>query len=209
MKPSSSQRVVGIIKLLTPLSTRRPAHHILLPPGRFFSIRRLLSFVPDVLFVEGNSAFLVNPLPTDSAVYAYGVNHPIIEGRYRSRAWELNRVQVEGCDPATGAPVIVSSFSWGEIERVYDRPAQVEDRGIETTGEAAARGEAYLREAEIAASAGLIRIPVNCGQQLYDVIEITDALAGLSSAKRRVVGLTLSFDPARSRYEQQLSLGAP
>ncbi len=172
-------------------------------------IRRLLSFVPDVLFIEGNKAYLVNPLSSDSAVYDYGVNHAIAEGRYRGGAWEMNRVQVEGRDPATGDPVLVSSFSWGEIEDIYDRPVQVEDREVETVGEAAARGQAYLREAELAATTGFIRVPVNCGQQLYDVIGITDTPAGLSGAKRRVMGITTLFDPARGRYEQQLLLGAP
>ncbi len=183
---------------------------IIRPGDRGESImRRLLSFVPDVLFIEGNLAFLVNPLPSDSAAYAYGVAHQIAEGRYRGGAWETNRVRVEGRDPATGDPVLVNSFSWGEIEDIYDRPVQIEDREIGTVSEASARGQAYLREAEIAAMAGLIRVPVNCGQQLYDVIEITDASAGLSGAKRRVVGITTFFDPARGRYEQQLLLGAP
>jgi hypothetical protein len=56
--------------------------------------------------------------------------------------------------------------------------------------EAQQRGEAYLRQAEMETTSGGIRIPVNCGQQLYDAIDITDSRAGLSAEKKRVLGLT-------------------
>ena len=66
----------------------------------------------------------------------------------------------------------------------------------------------YLRHTEIAATSGAIRIPPNCGQQLYDVIDITDPLAGLSSVKKRVTGIILTYNPLRGEYEEQLLLGA-
>ena len=55
---------------------------------------------------------------------------------------------------------------------------------------------------------GNIRVPINCGQQLYDVIDITDSWAGLSAEKKRVLGLVLVYNPGRGEYEQRLSLGA-
>ena len=54
---------------------------------------------------------------------------------------------------------------------------------------------------------GAILIPVNCGQQLYDVVDITDSRAGLETAKRRVIGLTLVYRPRRGEYQQRLLLG--
>ena len=171
-------------------------------------IDRLLSFVPDVLFVEGNKAYIVNPLTADSSVYSYGASHPILEGHYRNGAWELNRVQVEGYNPAGGGKIVKDTFAWSQLSRLYDRLSQLEDRNIDSVTKAEQRGEAYLREAEIASAAGTIRIPVNCGQQLYDVIDITDSRAGLSAEKKRVLGLTLIYNPNRSQYEQRLSLGA-
>ncbi len=171
-------------------------------------VRKLLSFVPDVLFIEGNKAYVVNPQSSDESVYAYGSTHPIFEGRYRKGAWELNRVQVEGYDTGGDAPIIVDSFSWAQIASLYDRLRQLEDRNIDTVAGAGERGEAYLREAEIEAGGGIIRIPVNCGQQPYDVIDITDSRAGLDADKRRVLGLTLVYNPQRGEYEERLSLGA-
>jgi len=171
-------------------------------------IRKLLAFVPDVLFIEGNKAYMVNPQSANNSVYSYGSSHPIFEGRYREGAWELNRVQVEGHDPVNGEPVIVDSFSWIQIAKLYDRLSQQEDRNIDTVDKAQARGEAYLRQAEIESASGAIRIPVNCGQQLYDVIDITDSRAGLSAEKKRVLGLILVYNPRRGEYEERLSLGA-
>jgi hypothetical protein len=169
---------------------------------------KLLSFVPDVLFIEGNKAYIVNPLATDSSVYSYGGEHQTLQGRYGKGAWKLNRVQVEGYDTVAEAPIIVDSFSWDEVGKLYDRLRQLEDRNIDSVTKAQQRGEAYLREAEIESAGGTIQIPVNCGQQLYDVIEITDSRAGLTAEKRRVLGLTLLYDPRRGEYEQRLSLGA-
>jgi len=171
-------------------------------------ITRLLSFIPDVLFIEGNKAYVVNPLATDSSIYGYGVSHPIIEGKYQKGSCEPNRVQVEGYDPVNSEPVVVDSFSWGEVDKLYDRLQQLEDRNIDTVKKAQARGEAYLRETEIESASGTIRIPANCGQQLYDVIDITDSRAGLSGEKKRVLGLTLVYNPRHGEYETRLSLGA-
>jgi len=117
-------------------------------------------------------------------------------------------VQIEGYDVGADEPIIVDSFSWGELDKLYDRLSQLEDRNIGTVTEAQQRGEAYLRQAEIESASGLIRVPVNCGQQLYDVIDITDSRAGLDAEKKRVLGLQLVYNPRRGEYEQQLSLGA-
>ncbi|MFH1003349.1 MAG: hypothetical protein V1780_04315, partial [Chloroflexota bacterium] len=171
-------------------------------------IGRLLSFVPDLLLVEGNTAYLVNPQAADSPVYSYGGAHPILEGRYGQGGWGTNQVRVEGFNPDTGGPVLVHSFAWEEIARWYQRPLRVTDRNISTATEAGQRGEAWLRRAEMAAASGEIAVPVNCGQQLYDVVDITDSRAGLSGARRRVLGLALVYQPRRGEYRQRLQLGA-
>ena len=170
----------------------------------------LLSFIPDVVFIEGNKAYVVNPQSSDSSIYSYGTSgtsHPIVEGNYQRRAWKLNRIQVEGYDPLYDEPVVVDSFSWAEIARLYDRLKQLEDRNIDSVSEAEQRGEVYLRQAEIESTSGAIRIPPNCGQQLYDVIDITDSRAGLSGEKKRVLELILVYRPRHGEYEHRLLLG--
>ncbi len=93
---------------------------------------------------------------------------------------------------------------------IYDEPRgkQLEDRNIGSISQAEARGDAHLRGAEIDSAYGLIRIPANSGQQLYDVIEITDGRAGLDAQKKRVLGLILSYNPGRGEYQHRLLLGA-
>jgi hypothetical protein len=166
------------------------------------AINRLLSFVPDVLFMEGNQAYLVNPLDADTAVYPYGDEHVIFEGRYRTGAWKVNRVRAEG------AGTQAESFAWPEIEKSGDILDIVEDLNLDNADKAEDRGNAYLRRGEIESIAGFIRVPVNCGQQLYDVVEITDARAGLTTVKRRILGMDLICDKARAIYEQKITLGA-
>jgi hypothetical protein len=161
----------------------------------------LLSFIPDVLFIEGLKAYLINPLATDSSVYSYGINHVIYAGKYRIGTWNISRIKVEG----TG--VMADSFDWTEINKSGDILEMVEDLNIDTVAKAQERGDASLRKAEMESISGLIRIPVNCAQQLYDVIEITDPPAGLAAAKRRVLGISLSYLPAKAEYDQKFLLG--
>ncbi len=171
-------------------------------------IRKLLSFVPDMLFIEGATAYIVNPQSSDSSVYSYGEEHPILEGRYYQRGWQLNRVQVEGYDSGSGEMIVVDRFAWDEIDRLYDRTRQLEDRNIDTVAGAQERGDAYLRQAEMESASGTMLVPVNCGQQLYDVIDITDSRAGLDASKRRVLGFVLVYSPRRGEYRQRLYLEA-
>ncbi|MGD0794385.1 MAG: hypothetical protein ABR958_02155 [Dehalococcoidales bacterium] len=168
-------------------------------------IGRLLSFVPDRLFIEGNKAYLVNPQSSDSAVYSYGAAHVIRGSHYRQGGMDRNRVQVEG--DASGALILADNFNWGEIGRRYDRLSRVADKNLGTVAKAKDRGAAVLREMEIGVVGGEITVPVNCGQQLYDVIDITDAPAGLAAARRRVLGLGLVYQPRRGEYSQRILLG--
>jgi hypothetical protein len=114
---------------------------------------------------------------------------------------------VEGYDPAEEEAIVVDAFAWEEIERLYDRTGRLEDRNIDSIASAEDRGESYLRKLEMTTVNGAILVPVNCGQQLYDVTDITDSRAGLSAAKRRVNGLTLVYNPQRGEYRQRLLLG--
>jgi hypothetical protein len=171
-------------------------------------IRKLLSFVPDVLFVEGATVYIVNSQPSDSSAYSYGGEHSILEGRYMQGAQELSLVQVEGYDTGSDEMIVVDRFAWSEIDRLYDRIRQLEDRNIDTVARAEERGDAYLRKAEIESAGGSILVPVNCGQQLYDVIDITDSRAGLDAAKQRVLGFVLVYSARRGEYRQRLKLGA-
>jgi len=118
---------------------------------------------------------------------------------------KTNRVQVEGLGDGL---ILAESFTWDQIDRLYDRLQQVGDRDIDSVSEAQQRGQACLRQSEIESEGGSILVPVNCGQQLYDVVAVTDARAGLDAVKKRVLGIVLGFYPRRGEYRQRLQLGA-
>jgi len=168
------------------------------------AVRRLLAVVPDVIFFRGHFAYIKNPQSDEASAYSYGTEHAIFHGRYGSQRPQANRVQVFGDGP------FVEAFGWNEIDDAYDRVRQVHDLNLNTVARARDRADAEMRHQEIASRGGEILVPVNCGQELYDVISITDESAGLTNAQRRVIGLSMRYS-AGGRvpvYEQRLSLGA-
>ncbi|MBF8267221.1 MAG: hypothetical protein HW388_729 [Dehalococcoidia bacterium] len=143
-----------------------------------------------------------DPQASDATSYTYGTGHTVLQGRYGFRAQGYNRVQV------FGNAEMGEAFAWGEVEQLFDRLLQVHDLNLDTPQKAQDRANAALREQLLAALAGEIAVPTNCGQELYDVIEVTDAPAGLSSARRRVLGLELRYSRGpKPEYRHTFSLG--
>ena len=176
------------------------------------AIKKLLSLVPDRLFIEGDTAYLLNPLPEDATVYSYsspqitGI-HPVLTGRYKIESPEYNHIRVEGFDHTADEPVIVNCYDYEDIETGCARFLAVDDIDIGTVDTARSRGEVILRKESMKCFSGYIEIHPNCAQQLYDVIEISDNKAGLINEKRRVTGLKTVFHPACGKYTQTLLLG--
>ncbi len=168
------------------------------------AVRRLLAMVPDVMFFRGHFTYIKNPQTDDASDYSYGMEHTILRGRYGSQRLQANRVQVFGDGP------FVEAFQWADIEDSYDRVRQVHDLNLDTVARAQDRADAEMRHQEIGSSDGEIVVPLNCGQELYDVISITDESAGLTDARRRVLGLSMRYSAGGKTpvYEQRLSLGA-
>jgi len=169
------------------------------------AVNRLLSFVPDRLVMEGHHAYFVNPTADDEAVYEYGKQHVIYGGQYRRKAGENSSVHVEGY--TENGSLSAEVFNWLELEQFPDRYQAVSDRNILTAEQAQNRGQAISRKAELAAITGVIRVPVNCGQQVNDVILVHEPKAGLAGVKKRVNGIILTYQPERAVYEQKLKLG--
>jgi len=170
-------------------------------------VGRLLSFIPDRLFIEGIKVYLVYPQSSDAAVYDYGNAHAVFQGKHHAGGWQINQVRVEGTDNESGAVIITDSFAWEQMQGFADRVKQISDRNIGTIPAGQTLAGAYLRKAEIESRSGMIQLPVNCGQQLYDVIAVTDRRAGLSGAKRRVTGIQVNYQAERGIYMEKLILG--
>lgn len=172
------------------------------------AVLRLLDMIPDVLFFRGHTGYLKNPQPSDSADYSYhapplppGVSHAIRESSYVTVLPGSNRVQV------FSDGVFTEEWDWDSIDDIYDRIHQEDDPCLDSTTKAHQRGEAILRDVVIHSLQGSIIAPMNCGQELYDVVEITDPHAGMDEARRRILGVRHIYDSAKGLYTITLNLG--
>jgi len=78
------------------------------------------------------------------------------------------------------------------------------DPTITSDAEAVKRAEAWIAQREAEAHQGLVVAPMNCGQELYDMVEITDTRADVT-VKGRVGRIDRHYSPGR--YEITVRLG--
>jgi len=90
------------------------------------------------------------------------------------------------------------------IQAIREKP---QDLNLTQASQAVTRAQAQTCRWGREAWGGEITVPVHCGQELYDVVDITDPRAGLEGALRRIAGLTLSFQPRRGLHQHRLLLG--
>lgn len=125
-------------------------------------------------------------------------------GRYAAASPPSNRAQ------AFGLGVFAESLDWASVSGQYDRLEQAIDRSLATPAQVQDRADAMLRRALRGTVTGEITAPVNCALELWDVIEVTDPLAGLSAAKRRIAAIELRYSTGeRPAYGQTLTLCEP
>ncbi len=175
-------------------------------------IRKLLSFMPDLLFIEGDKAYLINPSADDASIYSYSASsdnptaHSISKGRYLTKIPDYNYIKNKVFDNKSGQHFITSCYDWEDIKNSSARIETLDDSNISTVSLGQDRGNAIMRKYHMKSAVDYICVPVNCGQQVYDVIDITDKHAGLTAIKRRVIGISLFYNTGKGLYEQVLML---
>jgi hypothetical protein len=175
------------------------------------AIRRLLSFVPDRLVFRGQEAFTKNPLPAEAPSYSYGVgavDHAILAGNYCEQVF-TSRARAIGRDSGDNR-ILEEALEWDLLQLAIDILEQDYDPNLQTTARAQERVGALLREASLSRFIGSnLVVPTNVGQELLDVVEVTDNRCGISAEKYRVQAIQTDYDRRKSRYDQTLTLGAP
>jgi hypothetical protein len=185
----------------TEVSNLQPAFVIQPGESALHAVRRLLVMVPDVIFLRREFATLTEPLASQAASFDYGADYRIQAGRYADASPASNRAQ------AFGLNVFAEAFDWPSIGDDYDRLDQALDRSLTTATQVQDRADSLLRRALTGTTTGEITVPVNCGLELFDVVEVTDPLAGLTGAKKRVRAIELRYSTGeRPAYEQRLTL---
>lgn len=134
--------------------------------------------------------------------------HVILDGQYATETPGINRTYIIGRDQY-GYPVYGTAVDSTELGLVGERLDFQQDLAIPLTAQAAEVAAAILSKIRITTKKGLILIPPNCGQELFDVVQISDSGANQSAVKFRVVGIRFEYNPRQARYEHCLLLGAP
>lgn len=178
--------------------------------------------VPDLLDYQRYSATLDYTVATtkeprgpdhqypDSSCYEYKNApgyHRILTGDYRL-ATPLTHARAIGRD-ASDANIIASAFDWDNLELAIDNFQPDYDPNLENADRAQERADAILRKESLRAERGNLVVPVNCGQELYDVITVTDERCGISSKLYRVMAIQADYSRREARYTQRLTLASP
>jgi len=179
-------------------------------------LKRLLSFVTDGLIPREALTFVKDLLPTEASCYEYhshpeqvSGSHPILKGSYGENI-TITHTQVSGeTDEDPPTPVRESAFDWENLARGIDNLIMQYDPNLEETAQAQYRADALLRAEAQKSLGGQIIVPINCGQELYDVVTITDNRVGIVSKKYRILDIQADYDHRKAIYQQRLALGAP
>jgi hypothetical protein len=171
------------------------------------AIGRLLTCVGDGLVFRGQQAFTKDRAATEASCYAYGTGHAIVAGRYSQRV-APSRSRALGRD-GPDELIVADCFDWGLAQLGIDILEQTYDPNLGDAARAQERADAVLRTQQTLGTAGTIVVPTNAGQELLDVVEVTDARCGISAQSYRVQAIRTDYDRRRGRCEQMLSLGAP
>jgi hypothetical protein len=134
--------------------------------------------------------------------------HVILDGQYATETPEVNRAYIIGRDQY-GNPVYGTAVNMDEVALVGERLDFQQELAIPLTTQAADVAAAILSKMRITGEKGVILIPPNCGQELFDVVQISDTGANQSAVNFRVVGIRFEYSPKQARYRHKLILGAP
>ena len=134
--------------------------------------------------------------------------HVILDGQYATETPRTNRACVIGRDQY-GNPVYGTAVDSIELGLVGERLDFQQELAIPTDALAEDMAEAILAKMRLSGKMGVILIPPNCGQELFDVVQITDSQGNQSAVKFRVVGIRFEYNPRQARYQHRLILGAP
>jgi hypothetical protein len=183
-----------------------------LPPGTKgdAATRRLLSFISDALIYDGNVAYTKDLRADEASCYCYGTepgDHVILSGEYREES-HLSRARAIGRDDE-GNRIVKDAFDWDALKCGIDILEQDYDPNLNNATHTQERADAILRRESLRAQRGNLVIPTNVGQELYDVITVTDKRCGISSKKYRVLAIQTDYNRPNGTYNQKLTIGAP
>ena len=146
----------------------------------------------------------------ESSDYSYGGsgNHVVFAGRYGVRSPGYDHIEVFAGVDEYGIPIFGDEVDYDEVDLIGHRLQKVYDYSYDTDAECDDRAVAQLRKHDAAKKRGEMETLPNVGLQLFDVVTVTDARAGVSSEVYRVRGIEEVYDTTKEPmvYGQRLGL---
>ena len=132
----------------------------------------------------------------------YGAAHLLYHGDYGTALFDPNRAQV------WGDTVMEEGYDFDQIEQVFDRLSRVTKPDYPNADRAAERVEAELRKGEVLDGApGWIIVTTNCGQEVWDVVSVSDTISGIVDQKYRILWIYTHYNKRNRTYTQRMGLG--
>jgi hypothetical protein len=197
--PGIAQTVgVGVPSLIYP--------QVILPPG----IDQPVAAGEPWLGILGyiRSLGVEQPVSIGSPILLKYVWHVVLDGRYNIESPDKNRFYIIGRDHY-GNPVYGTAVDSTELDLVGERLDFQQELAIPTESQAASMAGALLSKMRLTGKSGVILITPNCGQEMFDVVQISDSGASQMAVSFRVVGIRFEYNPKRAVYQQILVLAAP
>ncbi|HET9201147.1 MAG TPA: hypothetical protein VFO84_09285 [Dehalococcoidia bacterium] len=174
------------------------------------ALSRVLSTVRDVSYGQDQRLVTKDLNPAEASVYEYGDagEHPLRRARYRRQAAVHNHVLTWG---GAASDIVRSTPAWDELRDLgRESVVTVRDLAADSGAKADARAEAVLRPSLVGRREDVIETFPNAGQELWDVVRISESISGeVNDATRRVTAIRVSFDALRGEYLMWLTLGEP
>ncbi|MEI7924857.1 MAG: hypothetical protein WCI61_01525, partial [Chloroflexota bacterium] len=161
---------------------------------------RLLDRLPDDVRAQGTYLVLTESSDVEAARCAYGTAHAIASLRAVDERREAGWARVFGAGLFAEAvdPNAIGSGAGAAI---------IVDDNLTSTARAIARASAVLRRAVLDGDAGeLVALP-HAGQEVGDVIEVTEPTAGLDAAPYRVTSVRFDYALAGRGATAVMTLG--
>jgi len=150
-------------------------------------------------------ASIAQHISIDNTTILKYVWHVILDSQYSIETPEVNRTFIIGRNQY-GNPVYGTASDSTELGLVGERLDFQHELAIPIDSQAAGMAGAILSKMRLSKARGIILIPPNCGQELFDVVEVTDHLCAQWVRKYRVVGMRFEYNYGHAYYYQRLIL---
>ena len=170
-----------------------------------------LSKVRNLVYWEQSTPYVKELASDESSDYSCGGSgsHVIIAGRYGVRSPGYDQIEVFAGVDEYGVPTFGDEVDYDEVDLIGHRLQKVYDYWYAADAECDDRAVAQIRKHGAAKKRGRIESPPNVGPQLFDVVAVTDARAGVAAEVYRVRGIVETYDTTKDPlvYGQRVGLG--